>query len=112
MTKRSVLIFFGLFAVAHTMPQNGQGENINWNEEPQERPNTMPMASARPNYGSSSSVTFASPTSSSCSMENGVRRCSLGEDNSPRECHNGHLHVLTGYGYNGFHQNQRYVGNI
>ena len=77
------------------MPQNSQASNINWNEQPQERPN-LAMAASAPG---------------SCRMENGVQRCSLAppqDSLSPRECHSGHLHVMTGYGYNGFHQNQRY----
>ena len=55
------LISYCLFVAAYAMPQNSQASNINWNEQPQERPN-LAMAASAPG---------------SCRMENAVQRCSL-----------------------------------
>merc|ERR1711860_70745 len=86
MKKICLLTILGLFVIAEAKPQNNQGNNIQWNEERQERPpaqqNTVQWTSA--SYGSTSNTNWRP---------------------RPRECLNGHLHVLTGHGYG---QNQRF----
>ena len=87
MKKICLLTVLGLFVIADAKPQNNQGNNIQWNEE--RRPVSMPMP--RP----------------TCSLSSrGERTCTTPNTPRPRECTNGHLHLMTGHGYN---QNQRYI---
>ena len=85
MKKICLLTILGLFVIADAKPQNNQGNNIQWNEERQERP------PAQQNFVQWSSATYGSTSNTNWRPR-------------PRECLNGHLHVLTGHGYG---QNQR-----
>merc|ERR1711860_255596 len=76
---------------AEAKPQNNQGNNIQWNEERRPLPMPQPMPQ---------------PIMAKCSLNSrGERTCTTPRTQRPRQCTNGHLHVMTGPGYN---QNQRF----